>query len=66
MDLRKELESAKKMLVVEECLIDYAGPIFVFGNIDILLKGHNPTIISAAMPREEFVILNNRIPLWVN
>ena len=37
-----------------------------FGNIDWLLEGNDITIISATMPKEEFVILNNRVPKWVS
>lgn len=66
MDYKSELETTKKMLLVGESLFDYAGPLFVLGNIDMLMSGYNPTIISATMPREEFVILNNCIPNWVN
>lgn len=65
MDLKKELETVKRLLVIKESLIDYTGPIFVFGNIDMLLNAKNQTVISATMPREEFVILNERIPNWV-
>lgn len=66
MDMRKELQNTKKLLIVKESLVDYAGPVFVFGNIDNFINKDNLTIISATMPREEFVILNEHIPQWVN
>lgn len=59
-------ENVKKLMVVQECLMDYAGSIFVFGNIDLLLNDKHLTIISAIMPKEEFLILNDRIPEWVD
>lgn len=66
MNLKEQLERTKRMLVIRESFVDYAGPIFVVGNIDWLLNGLSPVIISATMPKEEFSILNNRIPNWVN
>lgn len=66
METKEQLEVMKRLVVVKECLIDYAGPLFVFGNIDLLLCGQHSTIISATIPREEFAILNNRVPDWVN
>lgn len=66
MEIKEQLEVMKRLVVAKECLIDYTGPLFVFGNIDLLLSDQHPTIISAIMPREEFVILNNRVPNWVN
>lgn len=66
MDTKDQLEYAKKLLVIKESLVDYAGPIFIFGNVDWLLNSQNSTIISATMPREEFVILNNNVPKWVD
>lgn len=65
MNLKEQLERAKKMLVIRESFIDYAGPIFVVGNIDWLLNGLNPVIISAQAPKEEFIIINNHIPSWI-
>ena len=53
-------------LIIKECLIDYVGPLFIFGNIDWLLKGDNITVISATMPKDEFIILNKRIPKWLS
>lgn len=64
MELREKLEKTKNLLVIKECLIDYVGPLFIFGDIESLLGEENLTIISATMPREEFVILNNRVPKW--
>lgn len=66
MEIKEQLEVMKRLFVVKECLIDYTGPLFVFGNIDLLLSDQHLTILSAIMPREEFVILNNRVPNWVN
>lgn len=66
MDIKEELEKMKSIVIIKESLIDYAGPIFIFGNIKWLLKDLHPTIISATMPKKEFVILNNRIPKWVD
>lgn len=66
MDTKEQLEYAKKLLVIKESLVDYVGPIFIFGNVDWLFDNQNATVISAAMPREEFVILNNNVPKWVD
>lgn len=66
MDLKEQLQKTKKMLVIRESFIDYAGPIFVVGNIDWLLNGLNPVVISATMSKEEFIILNNNVPNWVH
>lgn len=66
MDLKEQLQRTKRMLVIRESFVDYAGSIFVVGNIDWLLNGLNPVIISATMPKEEFIILNNHVPNWVN
>lgn len=66
MNAKEQLEYAKKLLVIKESLVDYAGPIFIFGNVDWLLNSQNSTIISATMPREEFAILNENVPKWVN
>lgn len=65
-ETKEQLEKAKRLLVINESLTDYAGPIFVFGNIDWLFNNQNSTIISATMPKEQFVILNNNVPNWVN
>ena len=66
MSLENKAEFTNKLLVIKESLIDYVGPLFIFGNIDWLLEGNDITIISATMPKEEFVILNNRVPKWVS
>lgn len=66
MNLREELERTKNLLVVKECLVDYVGPIFVFGNIESELDDYNPCVISATMDREEFVILNGKVPMWID
>ena len=66
MELKEQLKRTKTMLVIRESFVDYAGPIFVTGSIDWLLKGTNPVIISATMPKEEFIILNNHIPNWMH
>lgn len=66
MESKSNSEFTDKLLVIKECLIDYVGPLFIFGDIDWLLEGNNITVISATMPKEEFVILNNRIPKWVS
>ena len=66
MGLKNNVEFADKLSVIKECLIDYVGPLFIFGNIDWLLDGNDITIISVTMPKEEFVILNNRVPKWVS
>lgn len=66
MDTKEQLEYAKKLLVIKESLVDYAGPIFIFGNVDWLFDNQNATVISATMPREEFAILNNNVPKWVD
>lgn len=65
MELENKIAFTDKLLVIKECLIDYVGPLFIFGDIDWLLDGENITTISLTMPKEEFVILNNRIPRWV-
>ena len=66
MSLENNAKFTNKLLVIKESLIDYVGPLFIFGNIDWLLEGNDITIISATMPKEEFVILNNRVPKWVS
>ena len=66
MELKNNVEFADKLSVIKECLIDYVGPLFIFGDIDWLLDGNDITIISATMPKEDFVILNNRVPKWVS
>ena len=66
MSSENKAELTNNLLVIKECLIDYVGPLFVFGNIDWLLDGNDITIISATMPKEDFVILNNRVPKWVS
>lgn len=66
MELKNNVEFADKLSVIKECLIDYVGPLFIFGDIDWLLDGNDITIISVTMPKEEFVILNNRVPKWVS
>lgn len=66
MELKDNVEFADKLSVIKECLIDYVGPLFIFGDIDWLLDGNDITIISATMPKEDFVILNNRVPKWVS
>ena len=66
MELKDNVEFADKLSVIKECLIDYVGPLFIFGDIDWLLDGNDITIISVTMPKEEFVILNNRVPKWVS
>lgn len=65
MEFEKKVDLSK-LLIMKECLIDYVGPLFIFGDIDWLSEANNITIISATMPKEEFVILNNNIPKWVS
>ncbi|MBQ9012314.1 MAG: hypothetical protein IJ094_01865 [Bacilli bacterium] len=56
----------KNKLVVFECLVDYAGPILLIGDINWLLNQYDATVISATIPKEELIIANNYMPKWVN
>ena len=58
------MENDYKKLIAE-CLIDYSGPIYIIGTIgDITNK--SVTKISATIPREKLIILNNNRPDWYN
>lgn len=65
MDISRYLNHMKNLILIEECLVDYVGPICVFGDFSPVLKEKNVTFISATMPKEEFAIINERIPKWV-
>ena len=49
--------------LLEECLIDYSDPIFIVGEMDIH-ENDNITVISATIPKEELVIINEIYPKW--
>lgn len=49
--------------LIKECLIDYVGPIFICDDFNVS-NNDLITTISATIPREELVILDNNYPLW--
>ena len=49
---------------IKECLIDYSTPIYIKGNIEVL-EPLATSIISAKIPKQELIILNNRNPEWL-
>ena len=63
-DEKEQLKKLKKLMVIKESLTDYVEPILVIGNIDWLLNS-TVTIVSLMLPKEEFAILNDKIPSWV-
>lgn len=54
----------EQIRAIKECLVEYAGPIYICGKI-FDLNADSLTIIHATMPKEELVILNNRYPEWI-
>ena len=65
MELKNKLGLLKNLTIINECVIDYVGPLFIFGNIDLLLNKNEVTVASACLPKEEFAIINSNIPSWV-
>lgn len=65
MELKENTTFPEKLSIIKECLIDYVGPFLIVGDIDWLLEGENITTISATLPKEEFIIINNQIPNWM-
>lgn len=59
------MEDNKEIITaIKECLIDYTNPIYICGEI-FDLSADSLTIIYADMPKEELVIMNNRVPNWL-
>ena len=55
-----------KLNAIKESLIDYVGPILIFGDISWLLENKDINVVSAISPKEKFMILDNNIPNWIN
>lgn len=55
-----------KLNAIKESLIDYVGPILIFGDISWLLENKDIDVVSAISPKEKFMILDNNIPNWIN
>ncbi len=66
MDLKDRLEIIKNITVINECLIDYTGPICIFGTLDLVFIKDKVTIISATLSEDNFAIINGKVPSWVN
>lgn len=54
----------KKVETINECLVDYSDPLYISGKIYDLDK-LEATTISATIPKEELIILNNKYPNWL-
>lgn len=52
------------MNAIQECLVDYSAPIYIVGIIQDYDDDKAITTISATMPREELIIMNNKFPKW--
>lgn len=53
------------METIQECLNDYSDPIYLVGIIhDYDVDEKAVTTISATIPKEELVIMNNKFPKW--
>lgn len=50
---------------IKECLVDYSTPIYIKGNIEDL-EPLATSIVSAKISKKELIILNNKIPEWLN
>lgn len=56
---------SERLGVIKECLIDYVGPILIFGDISWLLENEDILVVSAINPKKKFMILDNNIPNWI-
>ena len=49
---------------IKECLIDYSTPLYITGNIDVLVSLAT-VIISAEISKKELIIINDKYPEWL-
>jgi len=56
----------EKFNVIQEALTDYSCPILVFGDIEQLLVGRTPAVVSITGPSNDFCIFGGRLPEWVS
>ena len=58
------LEYIEKFEGIRECIVDYSGPIYIVG-ITSEIAQYDANIISATIPKNELIILNNKYPNWL-
>ena len=57
------MEQNNVLETIKECLMDYSGPIFVAGLMNISEDDYI-TKLSATIPKEELLIIDNKYPDW--
>lgn len=49
---------------IEECLLDYTDPIYIVGLMEENKEESTVTTISATIPKDKLIIMNNKYPEW--